>query len=175
MSQKLKLNPAEVDNLYWQDKLSLAEIAQRLKCNMITVWNTLTHHGHGTRSRSEGTLIALAKRPKRIAPKGPNHPNWKGGRHKSHGGYIQVYKPDHPRANIRGYVPEHILVWEEAHGKPLPKAWIVHHLNGIKDDNRPKNLLGMPKKGHSPALAVKEVQKRLREVEAELGQKRLPF
>jgi len=172
MSQKLKLNPAEVDSLYWQKELSLSDIAQLLDCDMGTVRNTLIHHGHGIRPRGEATRIALKKKPHPIR-KGDKSSHWKGGRNKRHGGYIEIYKPEHPRATVRGYVLEHILVWEEAHHQLLPSGWIVHHLNGIKDDNRPKNLLSMPKQGHSPNLTMKEVQKRLREVEAELTQQRL--
>jgi len=97
---------------------------------------------------------------------GKDHPNWKGGRIKS-SGYIFVYRPEHPRANRDGYVREHILVWEESHGKPLPKGWIVHHLNGEKDNNQPKNLKGLPNKKHYLVLQAKA--KRIQELEALLN------
>jgi len=72
-------------------------------------------------------------------------------------------RPNHPRAN-NGYVLEHIIIWEEANGKPLPKGWIIHHLNGIRDDNRLVNLQALPNKKHYLVLQAKA--KRIQELEA---------
>ena len=67
--------------------------------------------------------------------------NWKGGKTVHRKGYVLVRKPDHPRAHANsGYVFEHILVVEELIGRYLIEGENVHHLNGIKDDNRPGNL-----------------------------------
>ena len=35
-------------------------------------------------------------------------------------------------------------VWQEAHG-PIPKGWLIHHLNGDKGDNRLGNLAAVPR------------------------------
>jgi hypothetical protein len=66
---------------------------------------------------------------------GAKHPKWKGGRTIDSDGYVKILMPDHPRANGGRYVREHILVAENALGKPLPEGAQVHHVNG-KGDNK---------------------------------------
>jgi len=66
---------------------------------------------------------------------------WRGGRVSDGKGYIYVKSPGHPRAKRCGdYVREHIVVVENFIGRHLEKHEIVHHINGIKHDNRPENL-----------------------------------
>lgn len=67
--------------------------------------------------------------------KGSLNPSWKGGRIKVYG-YIMISAPDTPR----GYAYEHRLMAEKMLGRPLTKQEVVHHKNGIRDDNRPENL-----------------------------------
>ena len=62
-------------------------------------------------------------------------------------GYIRVWKPKHPYNN-HGYVLEHRLVVERNLGRYLKKNEVVHHLNGVKDDNRLKNLSLMTRHTH---------------------------
>jgi len=35
-------------------------------------------------------------------------------------------------------------IWQEAHG-PIPKGWLIHHLNGDTGDNRLENLAAVPR------------------------------
>ena len=55
-------------------------------------------------------------------------------------GYIVLRVPHHPRADRNGWVLEHVIVAELMNGGPLPAGAVVHHVNGIRSDNRPENL-----------------------------------
>jgi endogenous inhibitor of DNA gyrase (YacG/DUF329 family) len=61
------------------------------------------------------------------------------GRKYSSAGYVWSYAPNHPYAR-NGYVLEHRLVMEQIIGRHLKPEERVHHINGVKDDNRPENL-----------------------------------
>lgn len=74
--------------------------------------------------------------------RGPESAHWRGGRQVEWRGYVYRYVPDHPFAvkSPRGYVFEHRLVMEEHIGRPLSADEIVHHKNGVKNDNAIANL-----------------------------------
>lgn len=55
-------------------------------------------------------------------------------------GYIWVYAPSHPKASNRGFVYEHRVTAEKYIGRYLKNSEVVHHINGIRDDNRIENL-----------------------------------
>lgn len=84
-----------------------------------------------------------------IANKGEKCNFWNGGIAMSTKGYRLVKMPDHHRADRRGYVMEHILVFERESGISLPDNCCIHHLNGIKDDNRIENLCMMTHSSHT--------------------------
>jgi len=88
--------------------------------------------------------------------------------------YKMVLIPSHPRANRRHhYVAEHILVWEEVHGKYLPDGWVIHHINGNGLDNRPQNLMALKKHHHSSWLLYQIACKRIRQLEEQISQQGL--
>ncbi len=77
------------------------------------------------------------------------HPSWKGGKILDKRGYFYIYKsylsPEEiilfsSMLNNRGYIFEHRLVIARALKRALERSEIVHHLNGIKTDNRLCNL-----------------------------------
>ena len=55
-------------------------------------------------------------------------------------GYIVIKVSTHPLANNRGYVYEHRLNMEKKLGRYLTRNEVVHHINGVKTDNRTENL-----------------------------------
>lgn len=55
-------------------------------------------------------------------------------------GYVRIYMPDHPNALNGRYVKEHRLVMESMLGRYLLPGENVHHINGVRTDNRPENL-----------------------------------
>lgn len=111
--------------------------------------------------RSAGAVMHIARnngvhkdpealsRIKSISNSGKNSGNFKGYRARSQQGYILRYAPDHPHSNSRGYIGEHRLVIEEHLGFILPDGFVVHHINGVKDDNRIENLAVMTAGAHS--------------------------
>lgn len=55
-------------------------------------------------------------------------------------GYVLIWKPGHPNAQKSGYVKEHIFVMAEMLGRPVGHDETVHHINGVRGDNRAENL-----------------------------------
>jgi hypothetical protein len=79
--------------------------------------------------------------------RGSDHPKWGGGRIKdARSGYISVLAAaDDPigwpmRRTTHNYVFEHRLLMARHLGRSLTRQESVHHINGVKDDNRLENL-----------------------------------
>jgi hypothetical protein len=81
--------------------------------------------------------------------------------------YFRMYKngslskkEGHTRKNGRKYFAkfkkfEHVIVAENALGKPLPKKAVVHHVNEIPSDNSPTNLIVCPDQKYHILLHVR--------------------
>lgn len=72
--------------------------------------------------------------------KGKRNHFWKGGKVVDKSGYILVKMNNHPFCNALGYVREHRLIMENKLKRYLLPIEVVHHKNGIKNDNRIENL-----------------------------------
>lgn len=75
---------------------------------------------------------------------GESNGMWNGGKSKNGEGYILILQHHHPYAHAYGYVLEHRIIMENAIGRFLKPTEIIHHINGIKDDNRIENLQLFP-------------------------------
>ena len=96
------------------------------------------------------------------------HPGWKGGRRNTYGYWeIKISEDDHLYSMVSkvGYVREHRYVMAKHLGRVLSGKEIVHHLNGIRTDNRVENLALTSYTKHEHQTLLKLAQKRIRELE----------
>lgn len=75
-------------------------------------------------------------------------------------GYELVYAPEHPKAHKDGYVMKHTVVAERTIGRYLHDNEEVHHINHIRNDNRPENLVVMDSHEHRSMHMRERIEKR---------------
>lgn len=63
--------------------------------------------------------------------------------------YVFIYKPNHPNARKYGKIKRSRLIMSEHIKRPLKNGEHVHHINGIRSDDRIENLIIMTKSAHS--------------------------
>jgi len=143
------------------------DMSEKLKGRKITWGNKISAGKKGIKL-SEKTKKKMSESHKGISHpnmsrKGSKNPAWKGGRFRDPRGYISIYMPEHPYAR-RCYIFEHRLIMEKKLGRLLdPKNEVIHHLNGIKDDNRLENLCVMKRGEHTNQ--TEPYKKKIRELE----------
>jgi len=160
-SLKILIDDNRLKQLYLDQKLSTYDVASRSAVKR--------------RLQELGMLRNLQQAYLAARDKGIPPPADKGGRILTKQGYVYVKCPQHPRAKAsHPYIAEHIIVWEKYHNRALPEGWHIHHLNGIKSDNRPSNLIALAPTKHREKYTtlLQERAKRIRELEIEIQQLR---
>lgn len=100
--------------------------------------------GDANRNRHPSTE---AKRKMSLAQsdrKGSKAARWAGGIRHRGSGRIHIYQSEHPFATRKGYILRARLVMEGILRRYLSPEEVVHHINGIKDDDQPENLKLFP-------------------------------
>lgn len=119
----VKVNTEDLNRLYWECGMSVRQIADLLQVDDATL------HSHMRRS---GIKLRAQKQSMKTGRKSPN---WKGGTYKTIDGYTRL------SSGKRRNMLEHRMVAEQILGRKLRTGEMVHHINGMRDDNRNINLL----------------------------------
>ena len=133
------------DSMILGQKFGRLTVVEKVRVNNAWRWRCKCECGGETKTTANklqtrwtsscGCFAADQARNRR----GDRRYNWKGGK-SIDDGYVRLLKPEHNRANKRGYVYEHLVVMENYLNRPLDKHETVHHLNGDRADNRIENL-----------------------------------
>lgn len=124
--RRVELDPQLIAEMYVQQNMTLQEIAKSLHRTGKTVLRAFLASGVPMRPRGPRDAAHCRKCA------------YETIRDKQ--GYLLRRRPEHPRANSRGYVREHILVMEQKIGRPILPTEDVHHKDENKANNDPDNL-----------------------------------
>lgn len=105
------------------DGKTIAEIAALHGCSTHPVKMALQRLG-----------LSRPAKPRPGVLNGDRNPAWTGGRRQRSDGYVEVWTPTGVRL-------EHQVVMEQKIGRPLAPGEVVHHIDEIKSNNDPANLM----------------------------------
>lgn len=151
----IEISCNQLKKLYFDDRLSFRRIGEMFGCTKQTIMKKAK--GCGIKSRATSDFLHA---------KGKDSPLWRGGKYVTPAGYIRVQLPDGTKRF------EHVVTWENYYGKPKPKGYEIHHLNGVRTDNRIENLVLLSKAGHTRVGNAEAYKARIRQLERENKQLR---
>lgn len=105
----------------------------------------------------------------RLKAKGKDHLGYKNGKTKKPSGYVYLLLDEDDEflcmsTTTGNYVAEHRYVVAKKIGRPLKTSEHIHHLNGIKDDNRIENLKLVNGEEH---MIITQLEQRVKRLEKE--------
>ena len=165
---------AILEELYINRQMPERDVCKQVNRSIGVVHGLLVQYGIPLRTKSESHKLAIIQ-GRACRKLRERSPFWKGDSHRYEDryGYIWVRKPEnYPyKHGKHAMIQEHILVWEQSHNQQLPEGWSVHHINGVKRDNKPRNLLGVPSNSEHKRQETNLLHERLSrivELEAEV-------
>lgn len=126
-------------NLYLEQEYSIRQIAKKIGMSPSGTRGKLIRYNIPLRTDKQGMNTERNKQIRSKNALGDKNLQWTGKRTVVKNGYITIYMPEHPN-NFNNKVYEHRLVMEKKIGRYLTSIEEVHHIDGDKHNNDPKNL-----------------------------------
>lgn len=143
----------------YHDGASMNELARELSLPYSRIRRVLITHGASIRSRSDGVRLALKEgQPKLRGRKRIFSQSWRDniragrrawaeinaiGKSIKPSGYIEITRGPNKSRRV------HDVIAETEIGRRLSRNEVVHHINGIKSDNRLSNLMVLTASQHA--------------------------
>lgn len=146
MSSKFIFDWTNLGEMYVGKQLSAPQIASAMGCSDQAVLDSLKRQGIPRRNAIEQHRLFRDLMGAKMC--GSLNPSWNGGKWRDKNGYIHLrLLPDDfflPMSDGSNAIYEHRLIMANHLGRCLLPWEIVHHKNGIRDDNRLENLELLP-------------------------------